>query len=201
MSSRVKPCPRFPQNFRDEPYRAWRIEFVHWIWQHRLAQVCEGLLSTAFIEALKDGASGVHQAVIQIDPRVLAHPGRPRGGLGPWDPGELSGVVWYVVGVLDADFFRLYQNHEDGRRAREDYYKVTKAASETSQSVISRQDRAYNQAQVLGNFWLSNETRTDELFRVGGLSEDQKSNVMLQVGADRSRYSKLEGSVAQRSAR
>ena len=124
MNSRLKPCPEFPRDLKHKSYRFWRMELVHWVWQMREISVCESLWGTTFLTALKDGANGVHEAAILLDPRVLNHGGRPRFGFGPWDPGELSGVIWYVEAVLDSEFFKSTQTHEDGRKAREDYHKV-----------------------------------------------------------------------------
>ena len=94
MHQRVRPCPQFPKNIHDKPYRMWKLEFVQWIWDMRRASVSEALLKSPFVEALKNGANGVYDSVVLIDPRVLGHPGRPAGYNGPNDPGALSGVVW-----------------------------------------------------------------------------------------------------------
>ena len=164
---------------------------MHWIWQMRESMVCESLLGQSLLNALKGGAAGVYEAAIQVDPRVLGHGGRPRYGYGWNDPGELSGTVWYIEGVLDVEFFRAHQSHEDGRAARESYHKVVRGHS-SIQDTLSRQDRAYNLAQVLGNFWLSDESRTDELFRAVGFNEKQQQEVLIHVGGDRSRYPEIK---------
>ena len=71
MNSRVKHCPEFPRNFKEESYRTWRLHAVHWIWQMRESMVCESLLGQSLLNALKGGAAGVYEAAIQVDPRVL----------------------------------------------------------------------------------------------------------------------------------
>ena len=91
MAGRVKPCPKFPRSFKDEPYRAWRLGLVHWVWQMRTACICEALLGAPPLEALKDGASGVWEAAVMLDPRILRSGGRPADGNYWGDPGELSG--------------------------------------------------------------------------------------------------------------
>ena len=80
MNSRAQHCPDFPKSFKDMPYRTWRLHMVHWIWNMREAVVCESLLGSKLLAALKDGAGGVYEAAIQVDPRVLGHGGRPRFG-------------------------------------------------------------------------------------------------------------------------
>ena len=85
----------------------------------RQAFVCESLLGQKLPEAPKDGAESVHEAAVRVDPRVMGHPGRPRYGLGPNDPGELSGVVWYVESELDSGYLR--KEYEYGRTARANF--------------------------------------------------------------------------------
>ena len=189
MAGRVKPCPKFPRSFKDEPYRAWRMALVHWVWQMRTACICESLLGAPLLEALKEGASGVWEAAVMLDPRILRSAGRPANGNYWGDPGELSGTVWYVEAVLDEEFLR--KEYEYGRTARESYYKIRRNGT-TSQDVISRQDRAYALAGVLGDFKLSNTARTDQLFLAVGLDGPQKANVLLQVRGDESRYHEIK---------
>ena len=68
MASRVRPCPTFPRNLREEPYSQWRLTFTHWVWDTRTMAVCEFLLSAPFKAALKGGDGGVHESAIFIDP-------------------------------------------------------------------------------------------------------------------------------------
>ena len=149
MAKRIKPCPKFPKNSHEHPYLGWRLEFIHWIISMRQAFVCEALLGTPLLEALKDGAENVHQDAIKIDPRILGSPGRPRYGLGPQDPGELSGVIWYIEGHLDVSYLR--KEYECGRVARSNFYKVSRGNS-TTVDAINRQERAYELAWMLGDF-------------------------------------------------
>ena len=79
MAGRVRPCPTFPRNLREEPYSQWRLSLVHWVWDMRTMAICESLLSAPFKEALKGGDSGVHESAIFIDPRIMSSPGRPAG--------------------------------------------------------------------------------------------------------------------------
>ena len=172
---------------KDTPYREWRMEFVHWMWTMRNSAVAEGLLSNKFMEGLKDGAHGVHEAAVQVDPRVMGDHGRPRYGYGQQDPGQLSGVVWYVEAILDIEFDYKRKTHEDGRSARKAYYRVKRNNRSTAE-FMSEQDQAYNLAQVLGDFWLSDSARTDQLFEALGLNPDQQQSVLMQVRGDSSKY-------------
>jgi len=101
MAGRVRPAPTFPSDFQSKSYREWRLEVTHWVWDMRRQQVAESLLAGSFRESLKTGAGGVHNNALLIDPRIWGHNGRPKYTYGPYDPGELSGVVWYIEKVLD----------------------------------------------------------------------------------------------------
>ena len=124
MNRRVKPCPEFPKRVRDYEggYTGWRMAFVHWVWTLRRAMICESLMSTSFMEAMKGGDAGVHEQVIMIDPRILGNPGRPVGTYGPQDPGQLSGVVWFVESHMDRDHGRRIT--EEGQQAIDAHYAV-----------------------------------------------------------------------------
>ena len=44
MLRRVKPCPKFPKNFREESYRAWKLGFIKWVFEMRHVGVAESFL-------------------------------------------------------------------------------------------------------------------------------------------------------------
>ena len=99
----------------------------------RRMAVCESLLAAPFLEALKGGDDGVHDQAILVDPRVMGHPGRPAQTLGPNDPGELSGIVWFVESTLDTDLRR--KQHEEGRKARLEYQKLRRGNKTTVETI------------------------------------------------------------------
>ena len=189
MQKRRTPCPKFPTDLNQTPYITWRMEFIHWMVEMRQAFVCEALLGSALLDALKGGAESVHDAAVRVDPRIMGHPGRPRYGMGPQDPGELSGVVWYVESELDTGYLR--KEYEYGRTARANFYKVHRGSS-TTHDAIQRQERAYDLAWLMGDFCLSNTSRTDEMFKCLGCSEAEKASVLMQVRGDESRYEEIK---------
>jgi hypothetical protein len=116
MASKIKNCPNFPKELKGtkgESYKEWRMGVSHWLWGQRRLGVCESMLTETYREALKDGAGGVYQSLLLIDPRILGHPGRPRYWSGANDPGELSGVVWHVEKVLDVDHQKKASDERD----------------------------------------------------------------------------------------
>ena len=162
---------------------------MHWVWGMRQSAVCESLLAQPFLEALKGGDNGVHETAIMMDPRVMGHAGRPAGTTHPNDPGELSGVVWFVEATLDADLRR--KQHEEGRKARAEYHAVRRSNGTTA-DCITRLENTYRRAQVLGEFWQSDTARTDQLFVALQFDQKDVQQIMLQVGSDLRRYDEIK---------
>ena len=194
MAGRVKSCPSFPGDFKSMSYREWRISLCHWVWGMRTQMVAENFLITPFMEALKDGAGGVHKNILMVDPRILRNPGRPRGTWGAGDGGQLSGVVWYVECILDVAHKHPLTGVEDGLNSVEEYYKIDRAGRPTV-TLTSELDRAYNEAMIRGDFWLSEAGRTRRLFDAMHLSPKERGDLLLKVDGDPTRYETIKALV------
>ena len=189
MLKRILPCPKFPKDFRSESYRAWKLTFIKWILKMRQLAVSEYLLDSAFQEALKGGEGGVHNHILLVGPRILMWGGRPRGGLGPDDPGCLSGVVWYVEDVLDP--LHLRRKHVYGKPAREAYLKYTRRPGQTTAQVISEFESLYSFAQLLAGFYQDDATRVDQLWKALALKESEEEKIKIEVRGDETAYEQI----------
>ena len=185
--SKMDPCPLFPKDFTYESYKQWRLQFMQWVWEQRRIGICESLFGAAFRKACKNAGGGIPESLDMMDPRIMGWPGRPAGQLGPDDPGELSGAIWYVK-KMDARFWR--EDYEDGYDANAAFEKVKQNG--TMIDYVMEFDKAYTQARIRSGLFMDQASLTRAFLNRSRLGRHEKMTLMERVDGDPTKFNEIQ---------
>ena len=189
QKSKIEPVPEFPKDLKHESYKRWRIKFTSWIWDQRNLGICESLFAQPLKKAFRDTTHFVGKKLELIDPRLMAWPGRKKGTHGPWDPGELSGTVWFIQGL---DFHHWRDENEEGFVSIDKFEKTRHEEGKTMLDYIQEFETNYIDAQMRAGYTLGNVGRTRQFLLHSRLNADQRSRLMERVNADMTKFDELQ---------